>query len=494
MRGAVVVGCGSLVALLLSMSSCGNTDTKESCTPGEKFCEGKTLRQCTTDGSNSVLLEICEDECDHGQCITFWPPVDSLSPDEISPTDIVDDMGKDESTGEVAKPDIVCADECQAGDTICSGIKVLHECVQDEDGCWVFDEGEPCDDGNPCTDDACAVNKGCVIADNTEPCDDQDPCTIGDICEDGECLPGDEDLECNDANECTIDLCEPGVGCTVENVAQGFPCADDGNPCTSDFCQGGECVHPNAADGLPCGEGKTCNSGACEAQGCAPDCPECQVCQGNFCVPGADGVPCSDDGNECTIDVCADGYCSHPAVVNGTPCGEGNTCQNGACMGTCVNGDKRRCWVECSQDYVDECLLGNSALIMGIETCQGAEWGACVVEMSCGVLSLSCVNASNAPTTYKCLDGTPKQGHMTCFQAMGASCTTSYYSGWGPGDCPDLCTGPGDACDNPGESQPCEVHCDSPSGPVKEGTINCSQMCASQPVWSMCNTDQACNP
>jgi len=50
-----------------------------------------------------------------------------------------------------------------------------------------------CNDGNPCTDDAC-VNLHCSYIANTLPCDDADPCTENDTCFDGTCsgssIPG----------------------------------------------------------------------------------------------------------------------------------------------------------------------------------------------------------------------------------------------------------------------------------------------------------------
>jgi len=46
-----------------------------------------------------------------------------------------------------------------------------------------------CDDGNPCTDDACVVDT-CQHVDNTASCDDGDACTVGDQCTLGVCGAG----------------------------------------------------------------------------------------------------------------------------------------------------------------------------------------------------------------------------------------------------------------------------------------------------------------
>lgn len=65
-----------------------------------------------------------------------------------------------------------------------------------------------CDDGNPCTTDACGA-AGCTYeADDQAACDDGDACTETDVCSEGACagVP----RECDDENECTIDWCVAG--------------------------------------------------------------------------------------------------------------------------------------------------------------------------------------------------------------------------------------------------------------------------------------------
>lgn len=39
---------------------------------------------------------------------------------------------------------------------------------------------------------------------------------------------------------------------------------DDNNPCTTDSCSSGSCLHTNIADGTACGTGKICSAGACK--------------------------------------------------------------------------------------------------------------------------------------------------------------------------------------------------------------------------------------
>ncbi|HAN30832.1 MAG TPA: hypothetical protein DCQ06_04475, partial [Myxococcales bacterium] len=51
--------------------------------------------------------------------------------------------------------------------------------------------GAPCDDGNPCTNDACNVNTGtCTFVPNTGACEDGDKCTLSERCLFGKCVSG----------------------------------------------------------------------------------------------------------------------------------------------------------------------------------------------------------------------------------------------------------------------------------------------------------------
>jgi hypothetical protein len=45
-------------------------------------------------------------------------------------------------------------------------------------------------------------------------------------------------------------------------------------------------------------------------------CPECEMCDVDTCVsdPVADATPCTDDGDDCTLDLCSNGKCIHPRL------------------------------------------------------------------------------------------------------------------------------------------------------------------------------------
>ncbi len=140
------------------------------------------------------------------------------------------------------------------------GCTLGDHCVE---GACVSDALDPCDDGNPCTDNLCDPALGCQSSDNENDCDDGDVCTLNDHCALGECV-GDGELFCDDFNPCTDDACDPVLGCT--HILNNAAC-DDGDACTSgEACAAGECV-----GGLPtdCDDGDPCTLESCDVDlGC----------------------------------------------------------------------------------------------------------------------------------------------------------------------------------------------------------------------------------
>jgi concanavalin A-like lectin/glucanase superfamily protein/slime mold repeat-containing protein len=141
------------------------------------------------------------------------------------------------------------------------------------------------------------------------------------------CAPCTTAAQCDDGNPCTNDACSPGGACVYTN--NNAPCASDGNACTDDVCSGGACTHPND-DGNACADANTCTADACvggaclswyaPAPGCCDDNGDCNDGHGNTTdtcsapsngtcantIPGscASGAVC-DDGNSCTADACS---------------------------------------------------------------------------------------------------------------------------------------------------------------------------------------------
>ena len=112
----------------------------------------------------------------------------------------------------------------------------------------------------------------------------------GETCDDGHVAPG--------------DCC--GLGCTLDPA--GTACADDGNVCTDEACDGaGTCLHTDNT--APCGD---------------PVCAPGGVCSGGVCQPGTPapaGTACDRDANGCTVDACDGlGACSAGGAFDCGPC------------------------------------------------------------------------------------------------------------------------------------------------------------------------------
>src|SRR5438552_369045 len=123
------------------------------------------------------------------------------------------------------------------------------------------------------------------------------------------------------ANECDVaDSCTgSSATCPADTVkAAGTACTDDGNPCTTDVCDGTvgapACTHPAGNAGAAC-------------RAAAGECDVAETCDGSSTACPTDlfkasGTTCTDDGNVCTSDVCngTSATCTHPAGNPGAVC------------------------------------------------------------------------------------------------------------------------------------------------------------------------------
>lgn len=250
------------------------------------------------------------------------------------------------------------ANPCTGGTTCGGGVCGGGVPIGDEGQC---DDGDPCtegsvcgggqcaggtavtcpDDGNPCTVVSCDPGVGCtataapqgtecpsenqcwekalcegmecttgVPRANGTACEDGDPCSGGSLCQGGNCMPGTpvgNGAKCDDGSACTIGETCNGGACSA---AQALVC-DDGNECTSDWCDAAEgCQATPVADG----------SGCTIAGGCM----ESPSCQGGVCV----GQDACDDGDDCTLDTCT----AQSTCENGwqaAQCPAESSCSNG---------------------------------------------------------------------------------------------------------------------------------------------------------------------
>jgi len=172
--------------------------------------------------------------------------------------------------------------------------------------------GSGCDDKNVCTTDACDPVTGlCGHTPVAGSCNDGDACTDADACAQGVCVGA--ATVCDDGNACTVDGCDVQKGCTVDLALDGTAC-EDGDLCSiGDNCQAGKCATGQA---VVCIATQACHIAACDAATGA--------CAASL---AADGTAC-DDGNACTqFEACASGVCGGAGVT----CNDQNPCTDDAC-------------------------------------------------------------------------------------------------------------------------------------------------------------------
>ncbi len=151
--------------------------------------------------------------------------------------------------------------ETQAGDPVSVEHALVYTSLDQIDCGEEVCTPETCNDGDPCTTDSCVEN---ICVHTPVVCDDENDCT-SDSCDGGECffapLPVGE--PCDDLDACTSsDGTEGGAdACDGQGECLGTPVVcNDQNQCTSDACQGGECVYSNLPEGSPCDDENFCTS------------------------------------------------------------------------------------------------------------------------------------------------------------------------------------------------------------------------------------------
>ena len=166
----------------------------------------------------------------------------------------------------------------------------------------------------------------------------------------------------DDDGDGTIDeygnaLCDNGLWCDGTETCAGTagcqagsaPC-NDSDLCTQDNCDEDTrtCSHTPVTDGTSCtDDGLECTN---------------DICTGGACThPNkTDGISCTDDGFVCTNDVCGSGLCIHPA--NTAPCDDllycngADTCSGGTCS---VHAGNPCATDELCNESTDQCCPGS---------------------------------------------------------------------------------------------------------------------------------------
>ncbi len=358
----------------------------------------------------------------------------------------------------------------------------------------VTDEGQACTDDNPCTGDSCGGKAGCQHAPvSGQPCAATSVCTVGGTCQAGACVGG-LPKDCNDGNPCTVDACEEAQGC-VHSANNGVPCTD-GLPCTvGDTCGGGVC-QPGPVKA--CATGNACVVGSCDAANgnCAftnagsdalcDDANPCTAndhCLGGGCAAGT-LVDC-DDQNVCTTDACGSGGCTHTANTapcdDGVPCTEGDACANEVCTA----GMNKDC-SDGSFCTLDACDYGS-----GLCTHSGAllDGSACDADGDSCTVGDACKGGACVVGTGKvCVDGLP----CTVDGCLGGVCTFSALAMEGTGcNADDSACTVNDQCVKgvcvPGAPAPCDD-----GNPCTTDSCDPMTSCAHTLNTTSCNDDNAC--
>ena len=181
-----------------------------------------------------------------------------------------------------------------------------------------------CNDGNPCTDDAC-VSQQCqnIPNDANNPNDGLFCNGVENFCQGGEIVYLIPPPDCDDGLTCTTDSCNEAMDLCANTINAGqclvtgvcYPIAslnplNDCEACNPFVNQTGWSLRPPG--------------GACGNQN-ATDCDNADTCDGaGNCLsnPVTDGTLCSTDGNDCSDDVCNSAVCTHPPKLMGATCGD----------------------------------------------------------------------------------------------------------------------------------------------------------------------------
>ncbi len=394
----------------------GDICTADKCSGGE--CLPGALKACADDGNPCTA-----DECQPSQGCSH-PFVDALP---CVPKGIFCVAGACQAGQCVAASSAGCDDNnactldlCDPVMGVCSNTALGNAPCSDGSACSQNDScvfgkclgsNVNCDDGNPCTIDACLPASGCVSpwAADGLPCSDGDACTLGDACKAGKCT-GPLSVTCEKPSNCQVAVCQSSSGaCATVPAIQGQAC-DDSNACTQgESCQAGSCtgILVGCDDGNPCTDDSCAPSTGCQHSFNTSSCSDGSACtQVDTCLLGQclAGAPKScDDANPCSFDVCdvGSGACIHIAQSavcdDGQACTVGDICISGVCAGapaSCV--DSNPC-------TVDLCDPKQGCLHLAV----AATDVACDDENACTISDLCLGAVCKAGGPAACADGNP---------------------------------------------------------------------------------------
>lgn len=258
-----------------------------------------------------------------------------------------------------AQPPCASDADCDDGD-VCDGEETCDPASKTcAHGAWPV-----CLTSILCQLEYCDASVGCALeADDLGYCYSNDFCMVNAHCENGACVT--QPIECDDGDPCTVDSCNEG-NCVYQPL-DGVACDDD-DACTDhDVCASGYC----AGTQITCDDGNMCTDEA-----------SCDIALG--CIHTFNDLPC-DDGDACTIsDTCTLGKCVGEAV----DCDDGDPCTIDSCDRAigCTNKAVLGCVACAAGDSIESCDDGDACTddTCGPSGCEHAAIaGCCKVDGDC---------------------------------------------------------------------------------------------------------------
>lgn len=318
------------------------------------------------------------------------------------------------------------------------------------------DSNEECDDGNPCSNDACIGNTckyGPVYGDccdesvpsPSQLCEGDTVCSASDTLAAGICTSCNVDADCVEGNLCTIEECIDNqcVASQIDNCCLAEADCNDGSNCTVDSCDlaTNQCGYDNSANPECCVQDADCD----DENVCSIN-----VCIGNTCRVGPNSAIekcCNDDDDDCESDeICLDNQCIECDVDFNPLCEDGNPCTTGACdfaSKLCTYEGVEGCCLE-SKDCNDGNKCTVTSCNVAANTCNEAIVvpGCCNSDVDCDnniecdldvCLGSTCRHGPD-PTKPNCCGVDISLGFLKCDD--GNDCTLSVCVDDGSGDDP----------------------------------------------------------
>ena len=289
---------------------------------------------------------------------------------------------------------------------------------------------------------------------------------------------------CDDGNPCTTDSCNGDGTCNHSPVANGTTCPNGSNKCEQTYtCQAGVCTGSNPVTCTAedqCHVAGTCDptTGACsnpaasDGTSCndSDACTQTDTCRAGVCT-GSNQITCTAQDQCHAAGTCnpATGTCSNPTSPNGTTCNDGNACDlNDTCQsGVCTAGGHVTCAA------TDQCHTGG--------TCNPSS-GLCSNPPAPNGTTCSDGNACDLSDT--CQAGVCTAGsHVTC--AASDQCHAAGTCNPATGQCSNPAAPNGTAC---GDGNACDLNDTCQSGVCTAGShVTCAAS-------DQCHVAGTCNP